>query len=107
MLKCAQSVLNIVPKPNHANIIKTFTDSLSKEIKQLKLNELPEHGMGKKLSCGQGDFIIRYLISKEAFKEVVPYKDCNRQVSSYIFLGRNAALALRGELPLEFKIPKI
>ena len=107
MLKCTQSVLNIVPKPNHANIIKTFTGSLSKEIKQLKLNELPEHGMGKKLSYGQGDFIVQYLISKEVFKEVVPYKDCNRQVSSYICLGRNAALALRGELPLEFKIPKI
>ena len=34
MLKCAQSVLNMVPKSNHANIIKPFTVSLSKEIKQ-------------------------------------------------------------------------
>ena len=39
ILKCAQSALNIVPKPNHANFMKTFTRSLSKEIKQLKLNE--------------------------------------------------------------------
>ena len=57
MLKCAQSILIMVPKPNHATIIETFTGSLPKEIKQLKLNELPEYGMGKKLSYGQGDFI--------------------------------------------------
>ena len=59
ILKLAQSVLKYSSKAKPCNIIKTFTGSLSKEMKQLKLNRLPEHDMGKKLAYGQGDFIFQ------------------------------------------------
>ena len=77
-------------------LVKTFVGSQCKMVKDARMDQINEHGLGSGLTSSNAEDILQVAFSEEIIEEKVPFNEKGRRKLSYVMLGKNALNLIKG-----------
>ena len=96
LVMCLQAIHFLIKEPSSTLLVKTFVGSRCKMVKNAKMDQINEHGLGSGLTSSNAEDLTQVAFSEEIIEEKVPFNEKGRGKLSYILPVKNALNLIRG-----------
>ena len=93
---CLQAVYGKIREPSIQLLLKTFVGSQCKIVKDAKLDEINEHGLGSGPTTSHAEDLLQVAFNEELAEEKVPFNPTGKRKLSFVIPGKNALDLIRG-----------